>query len=240
MTFAEEKQIDDFLILNRLPLDIMLEVRDHMISQVSDLQINENLSFERAFFKTKIAWEPEFKMTKYSIFYAEAIPVIFKKIAKAKYLNILKKALIIAAISSMFNLLFIYISPNLEVYKVFFKIQNLLFLVAPILLFVLNYKIRNYLKADYKYQGKLFYSIYQKNMGLMVISIMTMAQNLTNNGQFSYLFLKTDDQSHVISLLITMILPFIAQTFVLFGMINFLEHKKTLEKIQNFIKVANE
>ena len=25
MTFAEEKQIDDFLILNKLPLDIMLE-----------------------------------------------------------------------------------------------------------------------------------------------------------------------------------------------------------------------
>jgi hypothetical protein len=45
ITSAEEKQIDEYLILNKLPLDILLEVRDHMISQISDLQMHENLSF---------------------------------------------------------------------------------------------------------------------------------------------------------------------------------------------------
>jgi len=64
----QEQQVTDYLILNKLPLDILLEVRDHMISQVTDLQVQENLSFEKASFNTKIAWEPEFKMMKYFFF----------------------------------------------------------------------------------------------------------------------------------------------------------------------------
>ncbi len=54
MTSIEEKQIDDYLILNKLPLDILLEVRDHMISQVTDLQVQENLSFEKLFSTPKL------------------------------------------------------------------------------------------------------------------------------------------------------------------------------------------
>ena len=69
ITSAEEKQIDEYLILNKLPLDILLEVRDHMISQISDLQMHENLSFEQAFFKTKISWKDEFKLTTYTFFH---------------------------------------------------------------------------------------------------------------------------------------------------------------------------
>jgi len=240
MTSTEEKQIDDYLILNKLPLDILLEVRDHMISQVTELQLQENLSFEKAFFKTKIAWEPEFKMVKYSVFYAEEIPVIFKKIAKAKNLNILKKALIVAVISSIFNWVFIYTSQNFETYKVIFKIQNSLFLFSPILLFIFNFKARKYIKADYKYQGKLFYSIYQKNLSLMIFSVSTMAQLLNNDGKFTYLFLRHHDEAHITSLLLTLILPFLGYTLVAFGIINFLEHKKTLIKIQDFIKIADE
>jgi len=240
MTSAEEKQIDEYLILNKLPLDILLEVRDHMISQVAELQLQENLSFEKAFFKTKIAWEPEFKMVKYSVFYAEEIPVIFKKIAKAKNLNIFKKALIVAGISSILNWVFIYTSQNFETYKVIFKIQNSLFLFSPIILFIFNSKVRKYVKADYKYQGKLFYSIYQKNLSLMIFSIGIMAQLLNNDGKLTYLFLRHHDEAHITSLLLTLILPFLGYTLVAFGIINFLEHKKTLIKIQDFIKIADE
>lgn len=37
MTKEQEKEITDYLIFHRLPLDILVEVKDHMISQVTDI-----------------------------------------------------------------------------------------------------------------------------------------------------------------------------------------------------------
>lgn len=236
ITSAEEKQIDDYLILNKLPLDILLEVRDHMISQIVDIQVRENLSFEQAFFKTKIAWEDEFKMTKYSVFFSEEIPVIFKKIIKANYKRICRKSLMCASISATFTFLFIYIASSQSMFGVFFRIQNFLFFLAPLFLFFVNHKIRKYLKTDYKYRGEIFYSMYQKNLGLMIIGITTVAQVLRYDGKYLYLFFRTDSEVDCLAFLITVIVPFLMQAFVIFGIINFLEHKKTLEKLQNSIE----
>ncbi|KUJ50532.1 hypothetical protein [Chryseobacterium sp. JAH] len=240
ITSAEEKQVDDYLILNKLPLDILLEVRDHMIAQISDLQLRENLDFEQSFFKTKIAWEPEFKMTKYALFYSEEIPLIFKKIAKAKYVNILRKALSVALISFIINLFFICLSSNEETFKLLFKIQNAFFIVVPIFLLISNYKIWKYTKGDFKYRGKILYSTYQRNLGLVIFNISTMSQSLTSNRKGdTYLFLKEGDID-IAPFVIMLIIPFLLQTSVVFGIINFLEHKKTLNKIQNFIKVSDD
>ena len=164
MTFAEEKQKDDFLILNRLPIDILIEVRDHMISQISDLQSKENLNFEQAFFTTKIAWEPEFKMTKYFLFYTGEISVLEKKIVKARYNAILKKSFGIAFLFFVINLIAVYFSKTQEFYGILFKIQNGLILFAPIALWLFYYKRRKFFRTDYKYRGKSFYTMYQQNI----------------------------------------------------------------------------
>ena len=238
MTPAEEKQIDDYLILNKLPLDILLEVRDHMISQISELQVRENLSFEKAFFKTKITWEGEFKMTRYFLFSHEYIPAIFKKIIKANYRIIFRKALLIAFISFVLNLLLIYISPNEEIFKLFFKIQNGIFIAVPIFLILSNYKMWKYIRNNFKYRGKVFYSMYQQNLGGMIMSISIMIQLVNGGGKpYTYLFFKVGDIG-VAPFLIMLICPLLLQTLVVFSIINFLEHKKALLKIQNFLKVS--
>lgn len=53
-----------------------------MAEQVSDIQRQENLDFDKAFLKTQKLWADEFKMTGYPGFYREKIPVIVKKIIK--------------------------------------------------------------------------------------------------------------------------------------------------------------
>jgi hypothetical protein len=35
-------------------------------------------------------------------------------------------------------------------------------------MWILNFKIRKYMSADFKYRGKCFYTLYQKNIGLIV------------------------------------------------------------------------
>lgn len=223
--------IRDYLIFQKLPLDILLEVEDHMASQILDLQKNEDLSFDEAFLKTQKLWESEFKMTSYSIFYSEEIPVIVKKIVKAKYNKILKKSFFYALISLAVNLLLIYISNSQEMYTDFFRGQNLLFLLAPALVWVFNYKIRKYVKRDFKYKGRSFYSIYQQNIGIMIVSTTTMGQIFAKEGKYAYLLLKTDHPGSLLYGLVTLILPFLAQIVVIFGILNFFEHKKTLKRL---------
>lgn len=231
----QEQQVTDYLILHRLPLDILLEVKDHMISQISDIQINENLSFDEAFHKTQKLWESEFKMTTYSVFYSEKIPVIVKNIVKAKYNRILKKSVLYALISFGINLLLIYVSSSQEMYTDFFRGQNVLFLLAPALVWAFNYKIRKYVKRDFKYKGRSFYSIYQQNIGIMVVSTTTMAQLVAKNGRYAYLLFRTDHPGNLVYALVTLMFPFLAQIIVIFGILNFFEHKKTLKKLSVFV-----
>jgi len=233
-----KEQIDlirDYLIFQKLPLDILLEVEDHMVSQVLDIQKTEDIGFEEAFLKTQKLWEDEFKMTAYSIFYSEKIPVIVKKIVKAKYNKILKKSFFYASISFAVNLLLLYCSDSQETYNTFFQIQNLLFLLAPALVWVFNYKIRKYVKRDFKYKGRSFFSIYQQNIGIMVVSTSTMAQIVAKEGKYAYLFFKTDNTENVFLALANLAIPFFAQIVVIFGILNFFEHKKTLKKLSEFI-----
>ena len=236
----QEQQVTDYLILHRLPLDILLEVKDHMISQVLDIQINENLSFDEAFHKTQKLWENEFKMTKYSAFFNEKFPVIVKKIAKAKYNGILKKSLLLGLISFAVTILFIFLADNQHVYTTLFRIQNGLFVLFTFGVWAFNYKMWKYVKQDFKYRGRLFYSMYQQNTGLLVISMSLMAQVVSKEGVYPYLFFRTHDYSEIAYVLVTLILPYCIQVMVIFGLINFFEHKKTLTRIHDFLSISAE
>lgn len=234
----QEKLITDYLILHRLPLDILLEVKDHMISQVQDIQFNENLSFDKALHKTQILWESEFKMTSYPVFFSEQIPMIVKKIVKAKYNNILKKSLYLGLISFAVNLLFIYLSNSQEVYTALFRLQNCLFILAPILVWIFNSKMRKYMRTDFKYRNKLFYTMYQQNMGMYIISINVMFQVVLRENKYSFEFFRTENQVAIFPLLLALIIPFILQTLIIFVLINFFEHKKALNRVQNFLNIS--
>lgn len=55
-------EIRSYLLTKKLPIDILMEINDHFISQISDLQREEYLSFEDAFEKTKLSWKSELRL----------------------------------------------------------------------------------------------------------------------------------------------------------------------------------
>lgn len=234
----QEQQVTDYLILHKLPLDILLEVKDHMISQISDIQINENLSFDEAFHKTQKLWENEFKMTKYSVFYSEEIPVIVKKIVKTRYNNILKKSLLLGLISFAVNILFIFLANNEDVYSDLFRIQNGMFVLFTAGVWFFNRKIWKYVKQDFKYRGRLFYSMYQQNTGLLIVAMTSMAQVISKKGVYPYLFFRTNNHDEILFVLATLLLPYCIQVMVIFGLINFFEHKKALTRMKDFLSLS--
>ena len=56
-------EIRNYLLSKKLPIDILIEVNDHFISQISDVQREENLSFEEAFEKVKDDWKEELTLS---------------------------------------------------------------------------------------------------------------------------------------------------------------------------------
>ncbi len=56
ITKEKEHQIELYLNSKKLTAQILAEVKDHFISQISHLMLSENLSFPEAFLKAKISW----------------------------------------------------------------------------------------------------------------------------------------------------------------------------------------
>ena len=131
-------EIRNYLLSKKLPIDILIEVNDHFVSQISDLQREENLCFEEAFEKTKENWKEEFKTT--VPFYVvankdkRATTNFEKKIRKIENYNVLKISLVI----SFFHLSLFFILSN------FYDVKNLrtyffIFIIFPVLTIVYNY-----------------------------------------------------------------------------------------------------
>lgn len=59
ITNAQNKEITKYLLSKNLPIDLVLEVKDHMIEQIENM---ENVSFEEAFEEVKLSWKDELKM----------------------------------------------------------------------------------------------------------------------------------------------------------------------------------
>lgn len=235
-----EQEITDYLIFHRLPLDILVEVKDHMISQVEDIQMDENISFDEAFLKTKKLWGNEFKMTRYSIFYNEQIPVIVKKIAKEKYGSIFKKSLIFGLAAFTVNLLLVYFSSDQETYNDLFRLYNSLFVMVPFLLWLFNKNMRKYVKKDFKYQGKSFFTIYQQNLGLFILTLNISFQIMLRGDKYVFTFFRTEDSVGIFPVLISLVIPYIQYVVIIFVLINFFEHKKSLEKMKEFLNLSAE
>jgi hypothetical protein len=62
ITETQLTEIRNYLLSKKLPIDILIEVNDHFISQISDLQRDENLSFDKAFEKVKDNWKEELRV----------------------------------------------------------------------------------------------------------------------------------------------------------------------------------
>ncbi|UKB83567.1 hypothetical protein LF887_21575 [Chryseobacterium sp. MEBOG06] len=232
---VQEGRITDYLVSQNLSLDILIEIRDHMIQQIIDVQIELNLNFEEAFTRVKESWSGEFKMVSYQLFFPMKIPLLARRIIKEKYNTFLKKSLMIALLSFGVNLMLISMAKSEYEYTIFFRLLNGAFLLAAGSAWILNFKIWKYMRADFKYKGKCFYTMYQQNISLMVICSLSMMQVEMKNGNYVYQFFKEHNHSEILPVLLTLLIPFILQAGVVFTLFNFSEHKKNLVKMQNFL-----
>lgn len=61
ITDNQRSEIRNYLLFRKLPIDVLMEVNDHFVSQITDMINGEDLGFDEAFAKTKNAWQKELK-----------------------------------------------------------------------------------------------------------------------------------------------------------------------------------
>jgi len=54
ITEPQLSEIRNYLLSKQLPIDILIEVEDHLVDQIENLQSSEKLSFADAFDKAKL------------------------------------------------------------------------------------------------------------------------------------------------------------------------------------------
>ena len=131
MTESQLTEIRNYLLSKKLPIDILIEVNDHFISQISDLQREENLSFEEAFEKTKESWKDELKI-EFS-FFGDNESKIIKRIKKKQNIEFLTKTLKIYLPFLISSFLLANFS-NINIFKIFNTSIFIAVLVIPIII----------------------------------------------------------------------------------------------------------
>lgn len=59
MTETQLKEIRQYLLTRKLPIDIVVELNDHFVTQIGELMQSENIDFDAAFQKVKDVWWEE-------------------------------------------------------------------------------------------------------------------------------------------------------------------------------------
>ena len=166
ITNNQTTEIRNYLLLKKLPIDVILEVQDHFETQIENLQFSEKLSFEEAFLKTKLNWKYDFEMVRKTLFSLGKVPRIARSIQMTEMHSLLKKAILISVIFSFVSFVFAQLV-TLQNFIHYLLFSNSA-VSLPIILLLLFYFFSNGKKS------LVLPEIYYYNQLLLVILISTL------------------------------------------------------------------
>ena len=137
ITKPQLTEIRNYLLAKKLPVDILIEVNDHFVSQILDLQREENLGFEEAFEKTKLSWDKELKPYYKGDWDLQDKSKLLRTINKNNFYSLAKKSLAYT-LSIIALLIILSQSINFEVYKYIFVFIIGIILSIPIINYFRN------------------------------------------------------------------------------------------------------
>ena len=232
ITPEQNKEITQYLISKNLPIDLVLEIKDHMIEQIESM---ENLTFEEAFEQVKISWKEELKMVfSFRLGFIHRITQFQNNVGGKINKNFLLKSLYLLLVFVFIT--FIFARINIKIFEIVMLYTYYSCIAITILLFILNFKI---LKSTF-FVTLPKINIYQKGSGI-----------LFSGGTQILLFniLLFDKIKYFYSTYMLFNLEFslrnFAETFLnylylwmwLFGLLYFLAYKKSIKELQNRVNL---
>lgn len=169
ITKTQETEICDYLLSKKLPIDILIEVQDHFISEIYHLERENDLQFPEAFKEVKenwrkdltLSWKGEFSLIDSTDFMRK----ITKQIERANILQSLK-----FVIPSVFIIFLVANFSNVNFFQAFF----IMAIFLPLLYASINY-IRHYkeFRLPKKYHSQIL-TLHQNGIFIFFLVISPM------------------------------------------------------------------
>ncbi len=230
ITPEQNKEITQYLVAKNLPIDLVLEVKDHMIEQIESM---ENLSFNEAFEQVKISWKVEF-IYKFSFSRLKMLTNYEISIQKENYSKIFLKTFCYFTPLLIITLLLAYY--NTSLYK--FTIETVYYfcIIVTGTLLLINFKIQ---KTTFNTYSKRI-SVYQKGASnFLVGGLFILIYNvfIPNNDKDLVAIHKLLNFEISFKILFYLLATYVYIIWWLFGLLYFLAYKKSIKELQNRVNL---
>ena len=230
ITPEQNKEITRYLVAKNLPIDLVLEVKDHMIEQIESM---ENLCFEEAFEQVKTSWKVEF-IYKFSFSRLKMLTNYEISIQKENYSKIFLKTFCYFTPLLIITLLLAYY--NTSLYK--FTIETVYYFCVIVTgtLLLINFKIQ---KTTFNTYSKRI-SVYQKGASnFLVGGLFILIYNvfIPNNDKNLVAIYKLLNFEISFKILFHLLATYVYIIWWLFGLLYFLAYKKSIKELQNRVNL---
>ncbi len=224
MTDYQLSLIRNYLLEKKLPIDILMEVNDHFVSQINELMREEQMSFEDAFKETKSSWQSELKP-----YWNGSLDLLDRSkfqrdISRRNFVSLSKKGLRVTVVAVLVLFLFSK-TLTFEYFKLAFVI-----VVGAVFFFPLinYYKNRKAFQIFKKYPDYVLISVQEYTLlsiGGLYFYFKFFTEGFLMAKYFSEFFIAPTTQNFVLGVLTTVILIFVSYLTIF-------SQKIYLEKIQ--------
>ena len=236
ITEQQESEIRNYLLSKKLPIDILIEVNDHFISQISDLQREENLSFKDAFEKTKNEWKYELKL-RFNLLSFNYTTKFENKIIQKFITTVLLKSLGLLVLLFVLNTI-IFKNFNKDFSENYLLTLFWLGFTLSIVLIIMNYKLIKSCNSNYQKRVSIYQNYFVRflNSGFVIIAI----NIFIFNNQFEKIF---EAHEKILNMDFSNINKhyIVSNIFILFlftGIFNLMEYKKVYKKLSTHLKIS--
>lgn len=236
----EEKEIRDYLLSKKLPLDLLLEVNDHFISQINSLEREKDLQFPEAFKEVKENWRNDLTLSWKCGFSLEDSTDFMRKISKQiERENILESL----KLGVPYVLIIFLVANFCNVY--FFQAFFVSAILIPVLVGIANY-IYHYkdFRLPKKYPSNIL-TLHQKAVFLFFLLISPMlnifSKVFDHPKKFQEIFLVKfagRETLTIIAVFGTLILFIVGIIYSLISQKKYLEQIKHIKPFLKYLKIS--
>ena len=232
----QESEIRNYLLSKKLPIDILIEVNDHFVSQINDLQREENLSFKDAFEKTKNDWKNELKL-RFNLLSFNYTTKFEGRIIRKFLTTVLLKSLGLLVLLFVLNTI-IFKNFNKDFSENYLLTLFWLGFTLSIVLIIMNYKLIKSCNSNYQKRVSIYQNYFVRflNSGFVIIAI----NIFIFNNQFEKIF---EAHEKILNMDFSNINKhyIVSNIFILFlftGIFNLMEYKKVYKKLSTHLKIS--
>ena len=232
----QESEIRNYLLSKKLPIDILIEVNDHFVSQINDLQREENLSFKDAFEKTKNDWKNELKL-RFNLLSFNYTTKFEGRIIRKFLTTVLLKSLGLLVLLFVLNTI-IFKNFNKDFSENYLLTLFWLGFTLSIVLIIMNYKLIKSCNSNYQKRVSIYQNYFVRflNSGFVIIAI----NIFIFNNQFEKIF---ETHEKILNMDFSNINKhyIVSNIFILFlftGIFNLMEYKKVYKKLSTHLKIS--